>query len=678
MKPEEWKELEAVFAAGLELPAREQKAFWEGKFRDNPPLRAELELMIRGEQQAADAGFLDKPAWSLTAQREGRRTREITHMAGKTIGNYELLSTLGKGGMGEVYLAKDKKLGREVALKVVLDSLNQDAVIRFQDEMRILCKIEHDNVARLYDGGMDEEMRPFMVMEYLRGFTSLRDFLRPFQEHGLPLDQVGTITRLFCTGLAQAHDKGIVHRDIKPENIMVVNNRDGLRVKVIDFGIAIAPAFTTEEMNNGILTRRPSVVSPGTTVYKSPEQLENKPREQIKATSDVYSFALVIYEMLTGRLAFPSEAHRIHEQTFPPASSLRPELSKQIDMVIGRALSKLPADRQPDIRTLADEAMAALAETAAAAKETEILTEKTPMDSEDVETLKRRNKHSAATVLDPAAAPKLQRDKTQPIVSDAKTVLDPPSSVSSVTDKRQPRNRWLAPGLGLTGVLLAAGLGWQLWSTQQGAGALPPATTPVPVASSAPSTSAPGHATRQMKLALFRNNAPAPVASDAVWRNGDSVKFKLSFNQNGELYVLNHGSNGTLNVLYPHHTVNNGDNRVAANQPLDMPAAGSTPTGNFRLDGQPGVETFYLVFAPASAARDELLTPIQSAIRQLGRKPGFATVNLNQWGDWFSQLRARANTFEQQNQPAKPTADGSMALNGSGILIKAVKLQHER
>jgi serine/threonine protein kinase len=671
MKLEEWKQLESVFAAGLNLPEPQRQAFWQGQFRDNPPLRAELELMIRGEEQAAAAGFLDHAAWSLASQHEGRLAKEGAYMAGKTIGNYEIISSIGKGGMGEVYLAKDKKLGREVALKVILDVLNQDAVIRFQDEMRILCKIEHDNVARLYDGGMDAEMRPFMVMEYLRGFTSLRDFLRPAQGRGLPLDQVRAITRQFCTGLAQAHDKGIVHRDVKPENIMVVNDRDGLRVKVIDFGIAIAPAFTTEEMNNGILTHKPSVFSPGTTVYKSPEQLENKPREQIKATADVYSFALVIYEMLTGRLAFPSEVHRFQEHAFPPASSLRTELGRQIDAVIGRALSKLPQDRQPDIRTLADEAIAALAETAAPVNQNEIPTEKISVDSVETETLKRRAKHSAATKLDPAPAPKAPRIKADDaVVRDAKTLIDP------VPAPEKPSRRSLAMGLGLLGVLLLAGLGWLVWPSG------PDSVESPANLSSAPTANKPTNANPQMKLALFRNSDATAAATNTIWHNGDSVKFKLGFTQDGELYLLNHGSNGALNVLFPHHAVNNGKNRVTANQPLEMPLAGSTSTGGFRLDTQTGIETFYLVFVPANAApdeaRDKLLAPIKSAMQQLGNKPGFATLEVTKLKDWFSQLGASATLFEQQNQTASPDTDGNLTFNGSGLLVKAIRLQHER
>lgn len=665
MKPEEWKQVEAAYADGLTLPLPKRLEFWQSKFTDNPPLRAELDLLIRGEQKAASVGFLDQPAWSLALLNDTPTEDENIKATGKIIGNYEIIAAIGKGGMGEVYLAKDKKLGREVALKILRDALNRDSVARFQDEMRILCKIEHDNVARLYDGGMDEEGRPFIVMEYLRDFVSLRDFQRQTQNRGLPLDQIKAITRQFCIGLAQAHDKGIVHRDIKPENIMLINDRDGLRVKVIDFGVAIAPAFTTEEMNQGILTHRPSVFSPGTTVYKSPEQLENKPREQIKPTSDVYSFALVVYEMLTGRLAFPSEVHRIHEQAFPSASSLRPGLGNQIDAVIRRAVSNNPEERQPDIRTLANELIAALPESAPPANETII-----PKSTETTEDLE------AETAV------------RKPVDADAET-----SDAAQTEELSQRRNRGLMIGILLMAVL-AAGLGWGAWSMRNRFEALPEnvsssqasSTTAEnggnsanlsPVAASPDTTAqALSNDAQQMKLALFRNRQTVPTGLNTIWRNGDSVKFKLSFDQPGYLYVLNHGSNSLLEVLFPHHTVNNGNNRVLANQRLEIPPVGSTPFGGFRLDDQPGVETFYFIFVPNDNEQDELLSPVKTAIRQLGNKPEFAVLDLQKLGGWFNQLRAKANALDQQNQKAVTDAEGNLLFKGSGILVKSVGLEH--
>lgn len=695
MNSEEWKQVEAAFASGLELPEQERQAFWQRQFAENSRLKAELELLIRGERQAAAQGFLDKAAWSLTTRRETKPIGEKSSMIGKRIGEYEILSAIGSGGMGDVYLAKDRKLGREVALKIVQDEKNPKIIIRFLDEMRILSKIEHDNVARLYDSGTDGEQRPYIVMEYLRGFASLRDYLG---QGGLPLDQVKAITRQFCTGLAQAHDKGIIHRDVKPENIMLINDRDGLRVKVIDFGVAIGPDFTPEELARGVMTRQATTFSPGTTVYKSPEQLENKPREQIKATSDVYSAALVIYEMLTGRLAYPSSEHRVHEKEFPPASSLRPEIGAKIDAVLQRALSKSPQDRQPDIRALANEVVAALSPAAV-----DPSTIPTQLDDDQEEATLPVKTQGAGTLPANRRLPTTTQPENEQVSNDGKSERLSPD---------KPRNIAKIAGLALALMLAAAGLGWgvRMWQKRAGgevetassaltsSGAVAPGesatqTSPQPVTpigvsdnapnaasanNAAPIASASPFAAQQMTLAAYRDKGTSPVAPDAVWRNGESVKFKLSFDRDGFLYLLNHGSDGQLQVLYPHHSVNRSDNRVAANQSLTMPPAGSTPTGGFRLDQQPGVETFYFIFAPTELNQDAMLAPIQSAIRELGNKPRFAELDLVKLSDWFRQLRSKAESLEMNAAASRQQADGSLLVKEAGILVKTIRLQHAR
>jgi len=626
MKPEEWNQLEAVYEAGLDLPTRERPAFWQSQFHDKPALRAELDLLIRGEQEAAAAGFLDQAAWRFTAAgATAAGTREEANMVGQTIGTYEIIRPIGKGGMGEVYLAKDKRLAREVALKLVKDTLNREIVARFQDEMRILCKLEHDNVARLYDGGTDDDGRPFMVMEYLRDFTTLREVLRKAKGAGLPLAQVREITRQFCTGLAQAHDKDIVHRDVKPENIMLVNDQDGLRVKVIDFGIAIPPAFLTDELDGDFLTHRPSTISPGTTVYKSPEQMANHAREAIKNTSDVYSFGLVLYEMLTGRLHFPSEEHRVYDKQPVPASTLRPELGTRIDAVIQRALSPQPQDRQPDIRALANEVIAALPEAGAPTDQPGIGVSPQPTEHITPETVARAALRSTPPVLE-----------TQPLPVVAK-----------------PRKRWLVPSVSLAAILLLAALSWSVWSAR------PAAVSPPLVSPPTPAINVPMNTVPRMTLTTLRNNEASPAAADATWRNGDVVKFKLSFRQDGYVYVLNHGSDGALNVLYPHQNANHGDHRVVANRSFELPPAGSTPSGGWRLDTQTGTETFYLVFAPTDAQQDELLKPIKAAVQAVGDKREFATLDTAKLDGWFRQLQRQAETRDE-----------------TGILVKAIRLKH--
>jgi serine/threonine protein kinase/Tol biopolymer transport system component len=220
--------------------------------------------------------------------------------SGTRLGPYEIESPLGAGGMGEVYRAKDTRLGREVAIKVLPEALAKDTdrLRRFQQEAQAVAALNHPNILSIHDFG-EHEGAPFLVSELLEGQT-LREALeagplsaRRAIEYGLGIAQ----------GLAAAHDKGIVHRDLKPENVFVT--KDG-RVKVLDFGLA--KLVHAEESHDTVATLASPATLPGmvmgTVGYMSPEQVKGKPSD---ARSDIFSFGAVLYEMLTGKRAFKRE-----------------------------------------------------------------------------------------------------------------------------------------------------------------------------------------------------------------------------------------------------------------------------------------------------------------------------------------------------------------------------------
>jgi serine/threonine protein kinase len=284
-------------------------------------------------------------------------------MIGEKFGHYRIKNRLGNGGMGDVYLAEEQKtyFTREVVLKLVKDELNQAGKSRFLDEMRMLASLEHENIARMYDGG-SEDGRLFIAMEYVRSGVNLRQYMLDPQtgkQVALPLDQVLSITKQACEGLDAAHKKGIIHRDLKPENIIVIPEEGRLRVKIIDFGIAasIAPGVLPEpdrQLTQGIC---------GTPHYLSPEQAAGKNRSEIDHRSDIYSLGLVVYEMLTGVLAFQGNfvsLLRLHQENDPhPITQLRPQLGPQlgpaINAVVMKALKKYPEQRPPDMKAFARE-----------------------------------------------------------------------------------------------------------------------------------------------------------------------------------------------------------------------------------------------------------------------------------------------------------------------------------
>ena len=210
---------------------------------------------------------------------------------------YHVLKKLGEGGMGQVYLAEHVKMGRKSAVKVMNPGMNQDAdaISRFNREAANASRINHPNVAGIYDFGETADGLIYLAMEFIEGqsLTALVESVG-----ALPPARAANIAKQAADGLAVAHDMGIVHRDLKPDNIMIAKRRDGTDlVKVVDFGIAKAAGAENQKV-----TKTGLVV--GTPEYMSPEQLSG---DKLTGQSDIYSLALVAFNMLTGKLPFPSE-----------------------------------------------------------------------------------------------------------------------------------------------------------------------------------------------------------------------------------------------------------------------------------------------------------------------------------------------------------------------------------
>ena len=259
---------------------------------------------------------------------------------GSQLGSLEVTALLGKGGMGEVYRARDTKLKREVAIKILPEEFarDPDRVNRFQREAEVLASLNHPNIAAIYDLQEAGGLR-FLVLELVEG-----DTLASRLEHGpIPVGQALRIAKNICEALEAAHEKGVVHRDLKPGNVKVTP--DG-NVKVLDFGLAKAvesqasspvmsnsPTLTLAGTNPGIIL--------GTAAYMSPEQARGRTADQ---RSDVFSFGCMLYEMLTGHQAFQGEevsdvlASVLKSE--PDFNLLPPQLNPRIHEVLRRCLQK--------------------------------------------------------------------------------------------------------------------------------------------------------------------------------------------------------------------------------------------------------------------------------------------------------------------------------------------------
>ena len=262
--------------------------------------------------------------------------------SGTKLGRYEIQSPLGAGGMGEVYRARDTQLGRYVALKVLPANVLCDkiSIERFQREARAASSLNHPHICTVYDVG-EQNGTHYIAMELMEGSTLAHVLAgRP-----LPIEDVLKLGIQIADALAATHQKGVIHRDIKPSNIFVTS-RSG--AKLLDFGLAkehsLAGAADAATLS-GAMTSRGEVL--GTVGYMSPEQAEGK---ELDARSDIFSFGAVLYEMATGRRAFPGNSSaaiiaEILRSAPPPATSLNPKVPQELQRIISKALEKGPPDR---------------------------------------------------------------------------------------------------------------------------------------------------------------------------------------------------------------------------------------------------------------------------------------------------------------------------------------------
>jgi eukaryotic-like serine/threonine-protein kinase len=274
---------------------------------------------------------------------------------GRRLGPYEILSAIGAGGMGEVYKARDTRLDRTVAIKVLPTHLAERAELRerFEREAKTIASLNHPHICTLYDTGHQDEI-DFLVMEYIEGETLAQRLLKG----SLPIQQVLHYAIEIADALDKAHRKGITHRDLKPGNIMLTKSG----TKLLDFGLAklkqeVSPAIPDSQLPTmkSAITAQGTIL--GTLQYMAPEQVEGK---DVDTRTDIFAFGVVVYEMATGKKAFEGKSQaslmaKILEIDPPPISSLQPMTPSNLDRVIKKCLAKEPDDRWQTAGDLTDE-----------------------------------------------------------------------------------------------------------------------------------------------------------------------------------------------------------------------------------------------------------------------------------------------------------------------------------
>lgn len=336
-----WRRIEEIFHLALEYESAAREDFLAGMCSEDQSLLDEVRSLISSHEQSGE--FLDKP--ELTTGLQLLAVQNSPSRDGQTIGHYLLKNRIGVGGMGEVYLALDQQLVRNVALKLLPAPFNDDPgwVCRFQNEARAASSIAHPNIAHVYEVG-EADGQHYIAMEYIEGQT-LREHLKraPLK----PYEAIN-ITIQVARALAAAHSTGMLHRDIKPDNIMI--QRDGY-VKVLDFGLAKSTAGLESQHHaegiavSGVKTAAGIIV--GSPAYMSPEQARGL---EVDGRSDLWSLGVVLYELLTQKNPFLSDTSSDTIATIlktdpPPPSLWVPELPEGLERIVTKLLTKAVAGR---------------------------------------------------------------------------------------------------------------------------------------------------------------------------------------------------------------------------------------------------------------------------------------------------------------------------------------------
>ena len=300
MDSERLKQIEEIYHAALEIQPDQREIFFREHCGADENLRREVESLLSFENTFDS--LIDTPPESLAAEMFAEQQNKMS-LADKEIGHYKIKELLGKGGMGEVYLAEDTNLNRQVALKFLSVPVcdNKNLLRRFKQEAFAASALNHPNILTIYEFDAEGEVC-FLAAEYIKGET-LRETLRGGK---LTFGETLNIAEQIAFALSAAHKAKIVHRDIKPENIML--REDGF-AKILDFGLAKLTEKTELTGDLEDPTRKFALTQPGTVmgtaVYMSPEQVRG--RADIDGRTDIWSLGVVLFEMLTGRVPFAGE-----------------------------------------------------------------------------------------------------------------------------------------------------------------------------------------------------------------------------------------------------------------------------------------------------------------------------------------------------------------------------------
>ena len=538
MTPERWQQISRIFQSAIALDNDARAAYVANQCGGDESLRSEVEKLIGAHEQASAENFIggraaEDGAVLIIDEIEEQQPR-LTK--GQQLGSYLILDRLGAGGMGEVYLAKDSRLDRTVALKVLSSDISADKrrMQRFGQEARVASSLNHPNILTIFEFGEVEGLT-FLATEFIDGET-LRSYLH---KKRLQLTETLDIAIQIVAALDAAHEARIVHRDIKPENVMI-RRRDHV-VKVLDFGLAkltekrVSADETDTEAPTAFKTA-PGLLM-GTINYMSPEQAKTQPVDE---RTDIWSLGVMLFEMLTGMMPFggPTSSHTLVQiiekevPAFPKTADAPPEVQR----IVRKAMAKNPDERYQTAKDLLV----------------------------DLKSLRKQLDHGPVVVAE------------------------------EEIDRAPQKKRVLMIALVAMALVTAAFFGWNLWRAAQtrSSTAVP---APTPVAAGPERT-----LTYSITVQEFRDgkhNPPYTMAGEVGFEPKDRVRLNVRAPQAGYLYILNEGPRDGSTVpeyiiLFPSSTANNGSPLLVAEQQIQIPERSW-----YQFDTQQGVERLWLVFS---------------------------------------------------------------------------------
>ncbi|HEY3579557.1 MAG TPA: protein kinase [Pyrinomonadaceae bacterium] len=537
MTPERWQQISQIFKSAISLDNDARRKFVAEKCGDDDSLRSEVEKLIASHQQASAENFIGGHAAEQNAALLSVAEEYAPALnKGQQFGSYFILDPLGAGGMGEVYLARDSRLDRTVALKVLSADVSSDKrrMQRFRQEARVASSLNQPNILTIFEFGEANGLT-YLATEFIDGET-LRDYLRGKR---LKLPEILDITIQILAALDAAHEARIVHRDIKPENVMI-RRRDRV-VKVLDFGLAkvterqptLAKDHNSDSEAATEMKTAPGMLM-GTINYMSPEQAQS---HAVDERTDIWSTGVMLYEMITGAMPFggPTVSHtlvQIIENDPPPLAKAAAQTPPELQRIVKKAMAKDADDRYQTAKDMLI----------------------------DLRNLRKQLEGGPAVVDD--------------------------------RDRGAEKRRALGLAFLVLAFFVATTIAVNIWRRSRAPSAVPPTVISM--------TAGPERTlTYWITVQPFRNGKyqqPYTLSGEVNFEQQDQLRLNLRSPQDGHLYIINEAPRAGFApdyvVLFPTPSTNDNNSFVRAGQELRFP-----DKTWLRFDNQQGVERLWLVFS---------------------------------------------------------------------------------